>query len=64
MAFMAAMVGKCLIALYARQRRITELEELTREIVAVFEELQVYPEADSARRFLEEATGAGSPTVH
>lgn len=60
----AALAGRDLAALLARQRRFAELEELTREIVAVFEELQVYPEADAARRFLEEATGAGSPTIH
>jgi tetratricopeptide (TPR) repeat protein len=60
----AALAGRDLAALLARQRRFPELEELTREIVAVFDELQVYPEADAARRFLEEATGSGSPTVH
>lgn len=60
----AALAGRDLASLYGRQRRFAELEELTREIVAVFEELQVYPEADAARRFLEEATGSGSPMVH
>lgn len=60
----AAFAGLHLAMLLARQGRVAELEELTREIVAVFEEIEIYPEADAARKLLEEATGAGSPPVH